>query len=517
MTPQKFWHSLTTLICDCSNLGPDVSQHITCLDELMEVLDTLIEMRNHTCAVYWSIQGNMRKRFKLLAEEMETRMTKVKEYADRSNPNLTEEIMDGLLALGIETMSEAENNLLIRERTLGKMDSMINHIDAARKECFDRFNYFHGLLDDRITWHPSTPIFGMSLPARSPCSWVTEHILGFPRMIALASFITNEKWQAPKPTHSTGASFARFLKLPPELRVMVYKAIFPGPRLVTPNSSPLDLSTASSEARRVVRSKYSPTLNPAFHCPYPNLTTTYVDIETDIVFKNLLIEEPDWESYSQRSWQEIHWQTRTSLFELGDVLFKQRCLRRFTGLSKVKHLAVVVHFWETDCPALFPILQVCCPVLQSLTICASEMGGQKELSRLYKLRLIDIDSNVIDYAWFQTSQILDNMVKKFMRSQLQREIVQLANWKRYLRKEYSDFREKYGIKWTPTLRIRSLARMNRDGGWHYLDREVGYGIFVGDNGLDYTGFLESLCLTDNKGNFLSRYDGIERLLSEGED
>lgn len=317
-------------------------------------------------------------------------------------------------------------------------------------------------------------------------------------MAALASFIVNEHWQPQNPTDSTSASFCSFPKLPPELRLMVYEAAIPGPRLVTRTSKQISLGAASLEASCVVQSKYTPILNPSFNCIYPNSTTTLVNLETDIVLKNLVINKSGWVS--------------RSIFDLeNDQLKQQRLIRRFTGLSKVKHLAVEFDFPRSDCTKLYLTLQVCCPELESLTFCVFNQRRVQET--FYEQQLIDMDSNFLDYAWFRTSFEPTKELRIWARHLLQSETYRYVSWKSYLVSSNFWWNKVYRPEWTPTLQVSALARLSKDGSLYYLwEEEVEEGDFSDDS----SSFLAYVRLTDGEGRFFSRYDGIERLFSEAE-
>jgi len=200
--------------------------------------------------------------------------------------------------------------------------------------------------------------------------------------------------------------------------------------------------------------------------------------------------------------------------------FTSRFLRRFTGLSKIKHLALsLVPFAYT--PALYPMLRVCCPELKTLTFCYNRKELYTRFSSGCDIQFLELDSNLHDYAWFKWDQVYNGRHEPLVenkqsvrsyRSDLisnwNYDVNRYETWKSSLRVGFHVYCEKYGLGWEPSLRVCLMTHVNANGCRHIFSYKSGR--------LARESFMDSLCLKDEEGNFLSRYDGIEELFREVE-
>lgn len=226
---------------------------------------------------------------------------------------------------------------------------------------------------------------------------------GQAKWAAITSFIDDRRIQTQESLDQSQANFRDFRKLPPELQLLTCRAAFSGPRLVHNNSTVIEnLAAVGPESREFIRSKYSQIVNPNFRFP-PESTFAYVNTETDTVLKDFLRPRLDDDvDIAHPLTDDLPVETAESFFELSDIHFEERCFRRFTGLSKIKHLALNIgelgsFYIHLHCTNLFEILQVCCPALETLAFCRADTPEHQDRSKCDELRLVSFYSNIMDY------------------------------------------------------------------------------------------------------------------------
>lgn len=313
----------------------------------------------------------------------------------------------------------------------------------------------------------------------------------------------------------TEDSFSLFPKLPEEVRIMIWRAGLPGPRVITHTSEhnrSLALLAACTESRRVVRAKYQRFLSPGAKYPRVGSSVVYVDPEIDTIVRDLtwaLIGIPN-----------------ASLFDLEGSAFSLGCFRQFTGLARVKHLALAFDVFHDNGGALFSQLQACCPDLETLTLFPSSQlegywqlqGRSQHVHRVcncQKLRFADFDSNFMDYQEFRWNRLR----ARFLKSKALRGLATLRSLSAPAQQYgivFPEYVEQYGRDWKPLIKIGLLMQWNpRCQGWQtrYLEGDDYSMGFQGDDGEPYRGFIESGIVCDDNGELLSRYNGIQELFA----
>ena len=93
----------------------------------------------------------------------------------------------------------------------------------------------------------------------------------------------------------------------------------------------------------------------------------------------------------------------------------------------------------------------------------------------------------------------------------------MSNHSQQYSRVFPQYVEHFGQEWNPTIKLRLLARWNAEcQGWQtrYLDGDRYSKRFIGEDGRQYRGFVESGMICDADGETLSRYDGMARLFVE---
>lgn len=314
----------------------------------------------------------------------------------------------------------------------------------------------------------------------------------------------------------TGSAFALFSKLPVEVRLMVWRISLPGSRVITHSSKHnrwLSLLAVCTESRQVTKVKYLRFLSPPPKFPRIGSSVVYVNPDIDTVVRDLTcasIGFPD-----------------ASLFDLEGQSFNLGCFRLFTGLSKIRHLALAFDVFHDNGGVLFSRLQACCPDLQTLTLFPSSQlersfqapGCSHHSNPLYncqELRFVDFDSNFINFQQFRW----DRYRHRSMKIKALRGLMTLASLSLPAQQYgivFPEYIEQYGRDWKPVIRIGLLMRWNaKCQGWQteYLEGDNYSMGFPGDDGETYHGFIESGIVCDASGELLSRYDGIQELFAE---
>jgi hypothetical protein len=309
--------------------------------------------------------------------------------------------------------------------------------------------------------------------------------------------------------------FPLFGKLPPEMRQLIWQAALPGPRILTPNSKhnkELSLLGVCHESRNVVEGRYSRVLSPPPMFPNTPSPILYADLDIDTIVRDL--------TYRPHKDRTVG-AGITSLFHLGESAFSTQCFHEFTGLWQVKRLAIAFDTLRENGGALFGSIQTCCPALKELTLFpSSQMIGLSNKNTTshdnYDLKFVDLDSNLIDYIAFRRDIMRDrNLKRKAYRAIAI--LSTMSNHSQQYSRVFPQYVEHFGQEWNPTIKLRFLARWNAEcQGWQtrYLDGDRYSKRFIGEDGRQYRGFVESGLICDADGETLSRYDGIARLFVE---
>jgi hypothetical protein len=318
---------------------------------------------------------------------------------------------------------------------------------------------------------------------------------------------------ASTPRHDPNSpGFPLFSKLPPEMRQLIWQAALPGPRVLTPNSKhnkELSLLAVCHESRNIAEGRYSRVLSPLPTFPNTPSPILYVDLDTDTIVRDL--------TYRPHPDVGI-----TSLFQLGESAFTTQCFRELTGLWQVKRLAVAFDTLRENGGALFGSIQACCPALKELMLFpSSQMVGLSNKNTIsldkHDLNFVDLDSNLIDYISFRRDNLQDrNLKRKAYRAIAI--LSTMSNHSQQYSRVFPQYVEHFGREWNPTIKLRLLARWNEEcQGWQtrYLDGDRYSKRFIGEDGRQYRGFVESGMICDAGGEVLSRYDGVASLFTEG--
>ncbi|KAH7313130.1 hypothetical protein BKA65DRAFT_542656 [Rhexocercosporidium sp. MPI-PUGE-AT-0058] len=346
--------------------------------------------------------------------------------------------------------------------------------------------------------------------------------MDFPQMTALARLSAGEDYESiptaipkplPEPQEYAKAytpCFAYFSKFPVEVRLIIWKFSLPGQRIITHSprhNKNISLLSACHESRRLVKSTYTRILSPTYKTTETNTEFIWVDLDNDIVVRDLSTPESDNPS--------------KNLFDRPTTEFNAGCFRLFTGLAKVKHLAVAFDVLRQNGGSFFVALQACAPELESLTIMPSTQIDGSPLRKVKieandNIRLIELDSNVFDYVSFRRSRVQDRILKQ----KAYRGVSTLAtylNHSRQYKALFPTFVASSEGLWNPKISVAIVTTWNRRcKSWQtrHLDRDHYNGKYIGDDSRMYNGFVESLMMCSTDGEVLSRYDGIDRLFEE---
>ena len=343
-------------------------------------------------------------------------------------------------------------------------------------------------------------------------------ITDFPRMQALAKLtcragLSSSKVPEALPTMplqtiirietNTETGFTQFRKLPTEVRLMVWRASLPGPRVLTHDSKynrRLSLQAVCNESRQVVRARYMRFLSPGPKFPRIGSSVIYVDPDIDTIVRDLTCASSGLAD--------------ASLFDLEGPAFNLGCFRLFTGLARVKHLALAFDVFHDNGGALFSQLQACCPELETLTLFPSSQ--LQRLCSCRELRFVDFDSNFTNYQEFRWDRYGNRATKyKAMRGLITLNSLSVPAQQYGI--VFPEYVEQYGRDWKPIIKIGLLMQWNaKCRGWQtrYLENDTYSMGFTGDDGETYRGFIESGIICDADGELLSRYEGMRELFAE---
>merc|ERR1711977_248394 len=119
----------------------------------------------------------------------------------------------------------------------------------------------------------------------------------------------------------------------------------------------LALLSTCLESRKIVKSVYTRVLSPTYNTTATNMEFIWVDLDNDIIVRDLSTPDSD--------------KPLKTLFDRTTTDFNAGCFRVFTGLAKVKHLAVAFDVLRQNGGSFFVVLQACAPKLETLTIIPS--------------------------------------------------------------------------------------------------------------------------------------------------
>jgi hypothetical protein len=308
----------------------------------------------------------------------------------------------------------------------------------------------------------------------------------------------------PKPMEP---GFAFFKNLPMEIRLQIWEACLPGPRLITYDSRhnrELTLLGTCRESRKLIERKYGRVLCPGNYFPLVATSFSYVNLDTDIVIRDLTLA-PD---------------ENGSLFDLTGPAFNIRCFALLSGLAQVKHLALGFDLLNENGGELFGPIQACCPQLQTLVIFPKsqlrECQHPTHRPLPHELRFLDFDSNFADYVAFRRDRCRDRILKKKAYRGLAALDI-LAGHSQQYKNVFPQYIEQFGQEWSPILKICMLTRWNQTcQGWQtrYMEMDRYSKGFPGEDGKLYRGFIESGMMCDAGGEPMSRYDGVRELFEE---
>jgi len=301
--------------------------------------------------------------------------------------------------------------------------------------------------------------------------------------------------------------FTCFLKLPVEVRLMIWKLSLPGQRILTHSSRHnrnLALLSTCLESRKIVKSVYTRVLSPTYNTTATNMEFIWVDLDNDIIVRDLSTPDSD--------------KPLKTLFDRTTTDFNAGCFRVFTGLAKVKHLAVAFDVLRQNGGSFFVVLQACAPKLETLTIIPSTQVDGSPLKKFKtavndNVRLIELDSNVLDYVCFRKSCLEGRKLKQ----KAQRGVTTIAtalNHSQQYKTLFPNFVASSAGIWNPRISVALVTTWNEKcKGWQtrHLDRDFYNAKYVGEDGKMYHGFVESGMMCGADGEGLSRYDGMVQL------
>lgn len=299
-------------------------------------------------------------------------------------------------------------------------------------------------------------------------------------------------------------SFTLFMNLPFEMRLQIWEACFPGPRVITHDSRhnrALTLLATCRESRRIVEQSYLRVLCPGVNFPCTATAYSYINPDIDIVVRDLVPPLA----------------VGGSLFQMEGAAFNLQCFVLFSGLAQVKHLALGFDIFNENGGELFGPLQACCPQLETLIIFPrSQLKGNRHIRRkLQNLRFVDFDSNLTDYLSFRWDRCRDRTLKvKALRGLSALE--DLSGHSLQYSHVFPQYIDQFAQEWSPILKICLLTKWNEAcQGWQTRSMETDrYSKgFPGEDSKLYRGFVESGMVCDREGEIMSRYEGVPELFA----
>jgi hypothetical protein len=396
-----------------------------------------------------------------------------------------------------------EADILQMETNLGSHESVLSYADAACLELTQRIQDFERKQDQGD-------------------HTFTLRDFQFPQVSALASLTDSNAYHAHRRTPEQNnfqakSSFTLFLKLPPEIRIMIWRSCLPPPRLITYGSQhnkALSLLGVCRESRQFMEGKLSKILSPGLDFPKRPIPSIYVNLETDTVIRDLT----------------AHCDSGL-LFDLEITAFNLRCSVLLSGLTQVRHLALGFDLLHDNGGELFGPLQACCPSLQTLTIFpGSQLSGasiRKDLPLATRVipcpplpsdrfQLLEFDNNFLDYLSFRFSLLSDRTIKSKARRGLNA-LMDLAGHKMQYANVFPNYVAQYGQSWKPVIKVCMMVRWDgKMKGWRtgYMESDRYTRGFLGDDGQLYPGWVESAVICDEEGEVMSRYEGVRELFGD---
>ncbi len=250
------------------------------------------------------------------------------------------------------------------------------------------------------------------------------------------------------------STFTKFMSLPPEIRLMIWLESFPGPRIITHHSKHnrnLVLLGVCRESRKIALLKCPQLLSPTQEFPNAVTPILYVNRETDIVVRDLTMYQPRSPAHPGRRI------AGPSLFKMPEDQLNKACYRIFSGLSRVRHLALAFDLLRENGGILFGTVQACCPELQTLTLFPSSQVGSRKHPKAANLKFFDLDSNLVDYIVSRWDTIGDRTLKRKALRGLATILTLLDHASQYLN-VFPLYVTTHGHQWTPKIRVCLLAR-----------------------------------------------------------
>jgi hypothetical protein len=317
-------------------------------------------------------------------------------------------------------------------------------------------------------------------------------------------------------------AFTPFKRLPLEIRQLIWQYALPGPRILTrsgKHNKKLTLLSVCRESRDVVELKYVRLLRPP--CGFDRektVTILYANPDIDTIVIDLTLPE------TQESGPDI---LDRSLFDLPNEEFNKCLIKFFTGLSRVKHLALAFNVADENGGAFFSSLQASCPNLKTLTVFPSSQlhvstCDQPKLWGKHSLHFIDVDSNLTDFEYFRHDLLPSRRYKEksFRGLEILYHLEDIAHqYVKVFPEHVERFSQRFGLDWNPTARLCLLTSWNeRCNGFQtlHLEGDDYWKGYHGEDGERCEGFIESSMACDAKGEVFSRYDGMKRLFEEDE-
>lgn len=308
-------------------------------------------------------------------------------------------------------------------------------------------------------------------------------------------------------------SFTLFQQLPTELRLQVWEVSLGEPRNITHSSihnKTLSLLATCRESRSVARGTYVGVISPSKNAVLGRTLFSYINLDIDIVVRDLISREP--------IPRDISSVTNPSLFDLEDNEFNTALQSALCGLSKVKHLALGFDIFKHNGGRLFPNLQACCPILETLRIFPNSQL-ESDLRRPPNDRgykFIDFDSNFTDLISLNRDRLRRS--DKQTAAPAMDALQALSNYTIQYRNAFPKYVAHFSQdNWRPTIQVCMLATWNDNyEGWQTgcLDLDYYPQGFYGSYMDHYYGFIESCVVCNADGELISRYDGIEQLFKE---
>lgn len=358
-------------------------------------------------------------------------------------------------------------------------------------------------------------------------------ILGFPRFLYLFIFVGVLDIKNISGTVIPSSEKLTFSDLPAELRIKIWHFAAPDPRVIfqhAGNNNGLPLLGVNRESRIIAKRQYTPV-----HLPSPRLAHStseyfaflYVDLKRDTVVRDIS-QNMNPRTYTARTTSQRH-----PLFrEVGSV-FTNNCIRHFWGLARVENLTLSFNMERDTWRILEPMLY-CCPSLKILNMVPeSQLGPGKKYTPVPRdgrlSKLLPVDHQLMDYVDLRVSWVHHRKIRVEKASRAARQLSKLHSAAKDLKDSVLPWfinEQNCASYWNPQVRVCIVASWVQCSGsraccsgWHsrYLSGDSYSREYVGDDGLIYKGFLESLTLMGENFLLRNRYEGVASMFEEVED